>query len=215
MKPSISRPPFRSWGVAAVGVACLALFILGYILLLRFEARPGDVGAAPAVWPASSRLERAAEGPTLVLVGHPRCPCTRASLAELERILEQNRDDALRAYVLFVVPTEEDGAWTRSPLVQSAESIRGARVLLDPGGREAQRFGVETSGHVLVYDAGGKLQFSGGITVARGHEGDGDGRRAVLALATKGTSAIHDASVYGCALGADAAPKTTKATCCK
>jgi hypothetical protein len=40
---------------------------------------------------------------------------------------------------------------------------------------------VSTSGHVLLYDAGGRLTFSGGITASRGQRGDRYGRNAVLA----------------------------------
>ena len=34
----------------------------------------------------------------------------------------------------------------------------------DAGGKLAQRFGVLTSGHVLLYDTDGRLLYSGGIT---------------------------------------------------
>ena len=42
--------------------------------------------------------------------------------------------------------------------------------------------GATTSGHVLLYDAGGVLRFAGGITDGRGHEGDNAGLDAALAL---------------------------------
>lgn len=46
-----------------------------------------------------------------------------------------------------------------------------AAVFWDEKGEEAQRFGVATSGHVLVFDRSGVRQFSGGVTASRGHEG--------------------------------------------
>ena len=54
-------------------------------------------------------------------------------------------------------------------------TCRGWRCVLDPGGAEARRFGVATSGHVLLYDTRGDLIFSGGITPGRGEQGDNAG----------------------------------------
>ena len=48
-------------------------------------SRPGGDPEAPARWPEASALVRNADGPTLVLFAHPKCPCTDASLAELAR----------------------------------------------------------------------------------------------------------------------------------
>ena len=52
-------------------------------------------------------------------------------------------------------------------------------MLRDDDGAEARRFGAETSGQTLLYDARGALAFSGGITGARGHAGDNAGRASL------------------------------------
>jgi hypothetical protein len=52
--------------------------------------------------------------------------------------------------------------------------------MLDTNAKEAQRFGARTSGEVALYDDAGRLAFRGGITAARGHEGDSTGRDAIL-----------------------------------
>ena len=74
------------------------------------------------------------------------------------------------------------------------------RVVLDPDGREARRFGVKGSGHVLLYEPSGDLVFSGGITPSRGHEGDNPGRSAVIDLINGGRAAVHRTPVFGCPL---------------
>jgi hypothetical protein len=65
-------------------------------------------------------------------------------------------------------------------------------------GRESARVGVAV--HALLYDARGRLAFSGGITSARGYEGDNAGRHAIEALLVDGTSTIARTSVFGCFL---------------
>jgi hypothetical protein len=70
----------------------------------------------------------------------------------------------------------------------------------DEGGALSRRFGVLTSGHVLLYDRGGRLLFSGGITGARGHRGDNEGRRAVLARLLGEPVERSSAPAFGCPL---------------
>jgi hypothetical protein len=73
-------------------------------------------------------------------------------------------------------------------------------VLDDVDGTEARRFGALTSGQVVVYDADGRLRFSGGITPARGHAGDNAGRSAIIALLEGASSASVETPVFGCSL---------------
>ena len=70
----------------------------------------------------------------------------------------------------------------------------------DDDGAEARRFGVETSGQTLLYDARGALIFSGGITGSRGHAGENAGAAALAALLTRGAAAQRGADVFGCPL---------------
>ena len=51
-----------------------------------------------------------------------------------------------------------------------------------------------------LYDAGGQLRFSGGITPARGHAGDNAGRSAIVALVESASSAPVETPVFGCSL---------------
>ncbi len=86
------------------------------------------------------------------------------------------------ARVLFAAPSGGGKDWTRADLWDQAAAIPGVQMLLDPDGLLAHRFGAATSGQVLLYSADGRLLFQGGITAARGHEGDNNGSVAILAL---------------------------------
>ncbi len=79
---------------------------------------------------------------------------------------------------------------------------------IDERGEAAKRFGARTSGLFFVYDADGRLRFRGGLTAARGHEGDNAGLEAAVATVrgeTPETSSagIARSPVFGCALFAD------------
>ena len=184
----------------ALGVWVAALGS-GFTVLLRYASAPGAMDAVPQLaWPADSRLGRRAHRPTLVLFAHPHCPCSRASISELARLLPR-LPDGLEAYVLFVRPDETSPDWDRTDLWRSAVAIPGVTVLEDEEGVEAERFHALTSGLTIVYDGEGRLLFRGGITSARGHEGDSFGRERIISLLTTGKADRNDSPVFGCALG--------------
>jgi len=178
----------------------------GLWVLAAYANSPGESGAVPAAWPAGSRLERAADRATLVMLAHPHCPCTRASIAELERALAAG-GETVATHVVFIQPAAAGPEWRQSDLLRRAAAIPGVRVHWDAGEAEARRFGIQTSGHTLLYDAGGRLLFSGGITGARGHEGDNTGRSAIVSLLLQGKAARARSLVFGCSLGAAGAGK--------
>src|SRR5664279_4276966 len=68
----------------------LLVSVVGLWWLFQYVSTPGAQSAALTDWPSDSSIERAASGPTLVMFVHPRCPCTRASLAELERVVARS-----------------------------------------------------------------------------------------------------------------------------
>jgi hypothetical protein len=183
--------------IAVVAVAWLAVVGTGITLVARYSGLPGVQAAAPERWPAGSTVGRAAGRPTLIMLAHPRCACTRASIGELAELMDRV-GGRLSAKVLFVEPEGVDPTWTDTDLWRSAAAIPGVEPIRDLGGAEARRFGAETSGQVLVYDADGLLVYRGGITPARGHPGTAMGRDrlATLVLGQRQTSA----PVFGCAL---------------
>jgi hypothetical protein len=169
----------------------------GLLVMLKFETAPGSVGAVPGRWPADSRLHRDPHHMQLLMFVHPRCPCTRASLRELAQVMAHGQGK-VDAQVVFFVPGDGDKEWKKTDLWQMARDIPGVTVVTDENGREQQRFGIETSGHVLLYDAAGKLAFSGGITSGRGESGDNAGRSAVTELLQQGRPQQTETFVFGC-----------------
>jgi hypothetical protein len=184
--------------IAPVGLWMLTVGSgLGYLLV--YSNTPGEASSGPEHWPRSQELVLDSEFPTLLMFAHPRCPCTRASLHELNRLVAQV-DGRLRGYVLFSRPAAEPIGWERSELWSLADSIPGMTVLSDPDGQTARAFGSETSGHVLLYDPAGELVFSGGVTAARAHEGDNRGRDAIRNFTNEGSILEKQTPVFGCAL---------------
>ena len=181
------------WAVA-VGV--------GGFRFWRYESAAGAPADAPSRWPAQSSVTRKAGQPTLVLLAHPKCPCTRATVSELAKLMTDCQGKVL-ATVLVVRPPGMPADWEKTDLWFSAAAIPGVTVIVDDEGREAQCFGAATSGQALLYSAAGTLLFSGGITESRGHAGDNAGRSAITALVLHPTTKLSLAAhtpVYGCPL---------------
>jgi hypothetical protein len=195
----------RAW--LALTAVWMAVVIAGLWTLWNHAAQAGSAATPPISWPADSLLTRDADRPTLVMFVHPKCPCTRATVRELERLLAQTAG-TLDAVVAFVQPPGTSDGWVQTDTWNAAAAIPGVRVALDQGGAEARRFGANTSGQVLLYDGSGRLSFQGGITAARGHEGDNPGRAAIIALA-KGQSAPRYQPTFGCPLGSSSACAST------
>lgn len=175
------------------------MLAVGGQALLSYEHSPGKVGMVPKSWPAESRIVRATDRDTLVMLAHPRCPCTRASVNELARIMAQS-PGRLNASVVFFQPQGAGTDWKDTSLMRDASQIPGVKIVVDVDGTEAQRFGAETSGHTLLYDSQGNLLFSGGITASRGHEGDNLGENTIIALVNNRPTGGRSTSVFGCSL---------------
>jgi len=194
-----------SWPVRAMtGVWTLAI-CAGMLALLRYSNLPGPEVTSPATWPANTRILLDSNRPTLVMFAHPRCPCTQASLSELERLVSNCRGQ-LDTQMWFVKPPGTDSDWTNSVLWRRAAGIPGITVHCDDDGIECQRFHAETSGYTVLYDARGNLLFQGGITISRGHEGDNPGRSAVESIVQHKLSSRVRTSVYGCSLLSGSSP---------
>ena len=172
---------------------------VGVRFVLIYENSPGTVGATPKTWPGDSRVQRSPDFPTLLMMVHPHCPSSRASVIELSLLLAQVQG-RVNANVLFVRPLGVPENWEISELWANVSRMPGVKLKVDNDGIEARRFGSSTSGQVLLYNTQGKLLFSGGITASRGHSGDNDGRTAIVALLTQGRAATDETPVFGCQL---------------
>ncbi|MDB6154118.1 MAG: hypothetical protein JWL90_2571 [Chthoniobacteraceae bacterium] len=144
-------------------------------------------------------MERTAGKPTLILFAHPHCPCTRATLGELDALLAQNTAP-VRVHVVFYDPTKDSEQLPATDLRNVAAAIPGVELHSDGEGSETVRFGADTSGYVVFYDETGKLGFSGGITASRGHAGENPGRSALADQLKKQAVLAASPPVFGCAI---------------
>ncbi|NOT53775.1 MAG: RedB protein [Deltaproteobacteria bacterium] len=163
------------------------------------EFTPGPPAIGPSSWPVESHIPRQPHQPTLVMLAHPQCSCTRASIGELAILMAQ-LPRPVEAHVVFLTPTTLTGTWEQTDLWQSAAAIPGVQVFADRDGQEARLFQVTTSGQVLLYDERGRLAFAGGITASRGHSGENEGRHALLSLLTAAEPLRTTTPVFGCSL---------------
>jgi len=188
-----------------VAALWLSLISCGLWVTWSYQNTRGEQASAPKYWPLTSRIQRTGTQPTLVLAIHPHCPCSRATIGELA-LLMAHVQGLVNTNVLFVKPREFSQDWEKTDLWKSAASIPGVKVMTDDEGVEAAGFGSRTSGQAMLYDASGKLIFSGGITSSRGHSGENDGRSAIVSLLRSGLAATNETAVFGCPLFSSGKP---------
>lgn len=189
----------RSWWLRAL-VACWLLSAVGGLWVVwSYDNTPGVAAQSPGRWPHGTRLQLASGRPTLVFLAHPQCSCTRASLGELAEALAR-AGTRPKTYVVFLKPSAFADGWEKTGLWETASRLPDTTVIRDDDGREAIRFGAATSGQTMLYDANGALRFTGGITGARAHAGDNDGRKALVALLNELKPNRTSTTVFGCSL---------------
>ena len=207
MKPTTSleatapaRVPWtQSHAVLIVTGGAWTLFVGAWLFaLFTYESTPADASAPTVVaWPAETSISRNANGPTLLVFLHPKCPCSRATVEELSRALVSRPDD-LSCQVLAFHPAAAPDGWVEGDLWRTARSLPEVETHTDPGGVEARRFGATTSGTVLLFDRDGNLKYEGGLTASRGHAGHNRGRQALVDSFRGLAPSIGSFPVFGC-----------------
>ena len=198
-KTPLRRTAWRSVPLLAGGILWLLAVMAGMQVLSIHEFTPGIAARPTGPWPQASALRPAVDRPTLILFLHPQCPCARASLEELARIVA-HCGSRLAVYALFCKPAGTPAGWEKTGQWRQARDIPGVQVVTDFQGVEARRFTARTSGQAMLYAADGRLLFSGGITASRGHAGDNDGSAAILQGVERGTTTLQRTPVFGCSL---------------
>jgi hypothetical protein len=184
-------------GIGAALLTWLAVIAGGMSYLAYYDQQAGPAAAAPfQIAPLAASVPQKQR---LLMFVHPRCPCSTASLRELERLMPRCVGE-VDATVYFIRPENEPDSWAHGNLWDLVKQIPGTRAEIDTRGKLAERFAATTSGSIVVYDAAGQLQYQGGITVARGHEGDSRGKAAIFALAHGEANDVAECPVYGCPL---------------
>ncbi|WP_145116492.1 hypothetical protein [Botrimarina mediterranea] len=169
---------FRSWRTTALVAAWFAASAGVWAWTVAYgttTAQPTHLALAdPAPIVDGIGITR----PTLYLFMHPRCPCTRATVTQLQRVLASSgldRSELPEVSVVATIPVgvaEDDDTWRQSETLRQAADLPNATVHYDEGGVRAQSFGAQASGSVALYAADGRLLFAGGVTVSRGHDGE-------------------------------------------
>ena len=116
-------------GVLPVRIIICLLWLMavgaGFGLLSDYQSTKGAVGETPEQWPLGTRIALDTRRDTLLMFAHPQCPCTRASIAELNRLIARSGEN-VAAQVWFFRPAGFSEQWTRSGLWQSAGAIPGS-----------------------------------------------------------------------------------------
>jgi hypothetical protein len=205
------RDAVRWVAAPLVMAAWMAMAAAGFRALETYEGTPGSTGRAPPDWPEGSALDFVPRLPNVVMAVHPRCPCSRASLdllAEIARSAPSNSSIRL----LIFRPEGTDPGWAGETCPPELEPTGGAIRVDDPGGREAARFGLATSGAVAAFDADGRLRFSGGLTARRGRVVPSGGAEDVASVLAGREPWRGVAAVFGCAMvGATRRPDSRRA----
>src|SRR3954470_1075599 len=124
-------PEKRAW--LLVLLVWLGLIAAGYAWLLRYGFAPGRIASAPKIVPPSVAPSNYAGHAQIFLALHPRCPCSRATVKELAKILSRI-PETINTTVLLYKPANEGESWLQSSLLDECVNCR---VLSDPDGRLA------------------------------------------------------------------------------
>ncbi|HZW06526.1 MAG TPA: hypothetical protein VFF65_05335 [Phycisphaerales bacterium] len=205
-RSDVPQLPLRSPlpGRLAVAIAGWCVVVAACSAALHLWSRqPGGSDSPPAVMPQSLHHYQTPGRPTLLVALHPRCPCSRATVANLQRAL---RAPDRRCTVVAFIYAPRGEVWTDTDLVARLSSLPDLQKVIDPEGAAAASLGMHTSGHVVAYNDAGVLAFTGGVTPSRGEEGDCPSLDALIGAITPSgdpatsQSGFAGASVFGCPL---------------
>lgn len=199
---------------ATLAVLWLLAALVGLGFLLQYEKSPGIAANLPSQWPSNTRIVPSVTQPTLLMILHPHCPCSRASLGELAKLMAHCQGQ-VKAFAIFYKPQGVEENWEKTDLWQSASRIPGVELICDNEGRVADLFHAKTSGQAILYHASGTLLWSGGITGGRGHAGDNQGGNELLAAIRKGAPNVNALPVFGCSLRSPDSRNRSSSLCCQ
>jgi hypothetical protein len=178
-----------------------AAVLLGAAGMVRYQMQPGVATQVVANrWPSPPGISLDPNLLTLVMVLHPQCPCSQATLHELTQVIGKY-NNRIAINILFVQPPNAPANWVEGGLYDSVRQLSNVNVVVDKDGKAASALGATTSGQVIIFEPGGRVLFDGGITDGRGHEGDNPGLDTVFEVIRSGATSIRTAPVFGCSLG--------------
>jgi hypothetical protein len=201
----LSSRQLVGWPTGCIIAAWLAAIAVSYFLVTRYQFATNDASPTGVVerWPSGSNLPRRPGNFTLVLFLHPKCPCSKATLSELERLftsIEGRTSGRLDFVVDATVPAVPGNDWLSTETLERAKAMPGAQIFVDRDGREAARFGATTSGFVMLFDENNVRRYAGGMTESRGHEGDSLGSQNLARILCGESNVIGSIPAFGCRL---------------
>jgi hypothetical protein len=168
--------------------------VAGAAWMADYASRPGPSATIPEF--QSGVIGSGSKKPQLMVFLHPYCPCSRATLSELER-LQARYPVAFDIHAFVYKPADKKDDWARTDIWQKAVGIGGVNVSI-LSDEDLKQYEALTSGQVILYDAEQRPVFSGGITRGRGHEGDNLGRQSIERYLETGVATVVETPVFGC-----------------
>lgn len=188
--------PNGSRRVATLAIVWGILTLSGMGWLMAYSGAPSQTIRPLHHVPPNAGFE--SEGFRMAMFIHPFCPCTAASLRELERLLPKS-DKPLETMLVFGAENLEWKA-NDSRLWGLAKNITSIHCKTDNEQKIRNSFHARVSGEVFLYSPHGELLFHGGITNGRGHEGANAGSESILSILNESRQNFIKTPVYGCSL---------------
>lgn len=169
-------------------VAWLILLSTGLLWGARYATQAGQ-------HTMSDLKDKGTGRPVFLVFVHPKCSCSKATITELSKLMPSLEGVSVK---IIFNQYAKDEDWVRGELWQQALKIEGAEMISDFGGKITAEYGVKTSGHSFLFDENGKQIFSGGLTIARGHEGASAGAEFLKQWKKQQKKETFFERVFGC-----------------
>lgn len=206
-----SRPAARRFALLALALGIWgASLATAWSRLYSHAYQATETGRGVPRWPQGTLLGETASRFRIVVFVHPFCPCTAATVRELDESLTRIPDD-VTIDAIAVTAGFSPEELLRSRTLEALRRMPRVRLHSDPEGHERALFGAVVSGETFGFDPHGRRVFHGGVTPGRGHQGDADGQRELEDLAAGRRQAPAEAPVFGCRLPGAESPRTALA----
>jgi hypothetical protein len=187
------------WRTISVVIVWFGCVVVGSTVFVDYGAKATLTSPPKPLWPGGYALVRSESANTLTMFLHPNCPCSVASLEVLDQIVSRANRPVV-AYVVFFAEGMGEQAVRESELWDLCAKKHRLIPRIDTRGELAQAFDVSVSGQTFLYNAGGEVTFSGGLTASRGQLEYSLGADAVVACLQGEPQTSSTARTFGCAL---------------
>ncbi len=185
----------KNWLVLCT-VSWLLLLPAAICVQLRYDSLPGIAAVPKTAWPAASKIKYSTITNTLVMVLHPRCPCSRASVQQVASMM--NTTNPPKCIFLFYTPSIFAKGWEKTDIWNQASEIPDSVLISDIDGRETKTSEHPHPDRPTFFDRQGFLRYSGGLTEGRGHQGECRNLEAAIKALNDSHKPTTFGAVYGC-----------------